>query len=150
MSTRKKKPAAAEAEPSTSTAVLDPPAPAEPDPEFQFEEQELGEHQPWEGFAANDHVGFFELMDLIPSQAWEDSLLIYLYRLDPPVANKSGEKKYICRYSQPIDEETIKAQHGGGKYHAILKRGTDTIKNAKFSIQGEPILLKARPFAAEW
>lgn len=143
MSKNRKRPRTAADEPtaSTSTAVLDSPEDA---PEVNFEEGEPRPAQPWEAWAASDRVGFFDLMSMIPAEAWEDQLLIYLYRLSPAVANKEGDKKYICRYSHAIDEETIKAQHGGGKYHAILKRGTDTVKNAKFSIEGEPILLEGQ------
>jgi hypothetical protein len=133
-------------DPATSTsAVLDPPENTEQELFDEAEEVLAADSErepvPWEVWASNERIGFFELMNVIPAEAWEDSLLIYLYRLDPPVANKGGEKKYICRYAQAIDEETIKEQHGGGKYHAILKRGTDTLKNAKFSIAGEPKLL---------
>lgn len=137
----KNPPAAPPADAATSTAVLDPPA---DDPEHNFEEElegELPTDQDWDVFAHSDRVGFFELMNLIPNAAWDDKLMIYLYRLSPAVANASGEKKYICRYTHAIDEEMIKSQHGGGRYHAILKRGDDTIKNAKFSIEGEPIYL---------
>lgn len=132
--------------PLTETPALDPTPEELQEAEQLSEATPVLEHEPWENFTGNDQVPLFDLMQLIPASAWEDELMVYLYRLDPPVANKSGEKKYICRYTQPFDEDTIREQHGGGKYHAIMKRGTATLKNAKFSIEGPPKLQEGQTF----
>jgi hypothetical protein len=114
---------------ATSTVEIDPP-----------DEQLEMPPQDWELLATDDQVGFFDLLQMIPDGAW-DQLTIYLYRLEPSVANKSGDKKYIQVYGTPITEHVVKEQHGGGKYEAYLKRVTQTIRRHKFSIEGEPKLL---------
>src|SRR5580704_1294540 len=57
---------------------------------------------------------FFALLSEFPTAMWEKHLMIYMYRLDPEVRNRAGEKKYIQRVTWPIDEEWVKEKHGGG------------------------------------
>jgi hypothetical protein len=87
-------------------------------------------------------VPFFDAVAAIPDGGWEKTT-IYLYRLEPAVANKQGEKKYIGVYGGPINEQSVKDEHGGGKYHAYVKYGvgkmTSTLRNHRFWIDGEPI-----------
>ena len=82
---------------------------------------------------------FFDAIATIPDGAWESKVLIYLYRMDPPVSNKIGDAKYIDVYSVPITEASVKAKHGGGKFWAMLKKGEHTLRNHRFWIEGEPI-----------
>lgn len=143
-------PAEATTPTTTSAAVADPPAQPDLDldeelsqQDFEDAEEEIGstEVANWEMFAGNSRVSFFDLMQMIPESAWESELMVYLYRLHPPVTNQTGEKKYIGRFTHPIDEQIVKDTHGGGRYHVLLKRDRETLKQAKFSIEGEPILL---------
>lgn len=102
-------------------------------------EQELEQLSEWEAIAADRSLGFFDLMRALPDSAW-DELMIYLYRLEPAISNKAGEKSYIRKYGSAIDEATVQAQFGGGKYLAYLKRDNVTVREHKFSIDGPAII----------
>src|SRR4051812_41651080 len=53
-------------------------------------------------------IPFFALLNEFPPAMWEKHLMIYIYRLDPEVRNRGGEKKYIQRVTWAIDEEWVK------------------------------------------
>jgi len=108
-------------------------------------EEELDQLAAWEVIAADKSLGFFDLLRALPEGAW-DELMIYLYRLEPAIANRSGEKKYIEKYCSAIDEDSVKRQFGGGKYHCYLKRDTTTVREHKFSIDGPPILQEGQTY----
>jgi hypothetical protein len=97
----------------------------------------------WLSLVEDDSLEFFDLLQALPERAW-DELTVYLYRLDPPVSNRGGEKKYIGVYGSPITEQQIKEAHGGGKYHAYLKYNRDTLRNHKFSIDGPAKLIEGQ------
>lgn len=119
--------------------VADPDLPLEP----KVGEELSPVNEEWIDSYIDPELGFFDAFEAIPEGGW-DKVGVYLYRLDPPVANKSGEKKYIAVYGGPITEEMIKTQHGGGKFHAFVKYGTATLRNHRFSIEGPPILLEGQ------
>lgn len=102
------------------------------------EGEELPISESWVPAFVDPKLDFFDALITIPTGGWE-KLSIYLYRLEPAVANKSGEKKYIGVYGSPISEESVKSEHGGGKYQAYVKYGTQTLRNKTFWIAGEPI-----------
>lgn len=99
--------------------------------------------QEWILSARDTRTPFFDVLQDIPEGGW-DKCTIYLYRLDPAVSNKQGDKKYIAVYGTPITEEGIKQEHGGGKYHAYLKYGKETLRNHRFSIEGQPIFIEGQ------
>lgn len=106
------------------------------------EGEEVPISEEWIPSFLKSEVPFFDAVAAIPEGGWEKTT-IYLYRLEPAVANKQGEKKYIGVYGGPINEQSIKDEHGGGKYHAYVKYGigkmTSTLRNHRFWIDGEPI-----------
>jgi len=108
-------------------------------------DEELDQIAEWEIIAADKSLGFFDLLRALPDGAW-DELMIYLYRLEPAIANRSGEKKYIEKYCSAIDEDSVKRQFGGGKYHCYLKRDTTTVREHKFSIDGPAILQEGQTY----
>jgi hypothetical protein len=115
-------------------ALLDSPL----DPSQIIEGQAVPIQFDWLPQVLDSKRDFFDALRGLPDGAWEH-VLIYLYRLDPAVANRAGEKKYIAVYSTPISEDSIKREHGGGKFWAMLKLGEDTLRNHRFWIEGEPI-----------
>lgn len=104
--------------------------------------QELRD-QEWILLARDTRTPFFDALQDVPEGGW-DKCSIYLYRLDPAVSNKQGDKKYIAVYGSPITEEGIKQEHGGGKYHAYLKYGKETLRNHRFSIEGQPVFIEGQ------
>jgi hypothetical protein len=101
------------------------------------------EIQAWEAMCLNDEIEFFDLLRELPAGAW-DQLSLYMYRLEPAVNNRQGDKKYITCIAQPIDQDWVKNNHGGGKYYAILKHDTNTVREHKFWIEGEPKLIEGQ------
>jgi hypothetical protein len=90
--------------------------------------------------ACDPKMDFFDRLTLIPEgPPRERECLIYVYRIWPEVANAPNQKKYIGKYLVPITQDTIKSEHGGGSYKAILKRGPRTLGECSFGIDGEPI-----------
>lgn len=83
-------------------------------------------------------VPFFDYLQQLEDGERERSL-IYLYRLEPVVRNSDGSPRYIAKYVPPVDEERIKADHGGGKFQAILKVRGQAERKHVFYIDGEPI-----------
>jgi hypothetical protein len=83
---------------------------------------------------------FFTLLREIPKSFWESRFFVYLYRKQPKVRN-SDKERYIDRYSEPIDENTVKEEHGGGEYLAYLNmNGKEQLKQITFAIDGPPKL----------
>lgn len=111
---------------------------ADPDISLVQDGEEVAIKEEWIPAFLDTKFSFFDAIAAIPEGGWEN-VTIYLYRLDPAVANKSGDKKYIDVYGAPITEGSVKASHGGGKYHAFVKYGQTTLRNHRFSIEGEPI-----------
>src|SRR5271157_2804785 len=65
-------------------------------------------------------VSSISLTILIRSaEQWGDRI-IYINRQDPPVHNP-GNGHYIEKVPHAIDEEYIKARHGGGRYLVFVK-----------------------------
>ena len=89
--------------------------------------------------AATATMPFWRLLNVIPPALWEKRLLMYLYRTAPKIKNQVGERSYIEKITQPIDEEYIKQNHGGGSYTLWLNIDRDTnLKQVNFSIDGPP------------
>jgi hypothetical protein len=52
---------------------------------------------------------------------WGTRAKIRVYRLEPIIDMRRGSaNKYICIYTEPIDEERIKRDHGSGRYRLYL------------------------------
>ncbi len=100
-----------------------------------------GKPQLAEPFASME---FFDLLPALPSRLWESELVLYLYRLNPEVTNKSGEKKYIGVYSAPMTEEDFKREHGGGKYRLYLKYKKHDLRTSVFQIDGPPKFIEGQ------
>jgi len=92
----------------------------------------------WIRATLNPELNFFDAISEIPVGGW-DIVTLYLYRLDPKVSNREGENKYIGLYGSPITQESVKKEHGGGKYQLYLKAGKHTLRGHRFWIDGEPI-----------
>ncbi len=91
---------------------------------------------------------YFEYLEALSPRQWERRLL-YLYRLDPAVRNATGNQKYIQRYAGPVDEDTVKQQHGGGKYMFVLNnvdapRGQRGERTHTFMIDGPPKFIEGQ------
>jgi hypothetical protein len=72
------------------------------------------------GAAASNRT-LFQRMEEIPADDWGSRATVHLYRLEPFTDRlRSGNVIHIMRYSEPIDEARVMADHGSGKYRAIL------------------------------
>jgi hypothetical protein len=70
---------------------------------------------------AADTLTFFARMGKIAKEDWGSRALLYLYRLEPVIDRlRGGDKKYVRRYAEPVDEEAIKMEHGSGRYRLVL------------------------------
>lgn len=68
-----------------------------------------------------DGATFFESLRKIALSDWGSRYYLYLYRLEPVIDRlRSGETKYVMRYSEPIDEEKLMLEHGSGRYRLNL------------------------------
>lgn len=64
---------------------------------------------------------FFEKCREISNEDWGSRANIHLYRLEPYTDRlRSGNVVFIMKYAEPIDEERILADHGSGRYRAML------------------------------
>lgn len=123
-------------------AVLEPPsgpsneeaAPPD-DPETQTEAEETEESaaatpgrrgRP----AAQDRTGFFATLSGYSQVEWE-RLMLYVYRIAPITDRLAtgNRAKYIAKYGQPIDEDTLLKEHGSGTYRLTLNKVNDQGKH---------------------
>jgi len=83
---------------------------------------------------------FFPLLREIPKALWEKRFMVYLYRTAPKVRN-AEKPAYIDKYPYPIDEGSVKEEHGGGGYIAYLNMDSkEQLKQITFNIEGAPKL----------
>jgi hypothetical protein len=87
---------------------------------------------------------FWPMLRKFPDSLWTDGRLsLYLYRRPDDeglmIKNPEGAKKYIKVLHQPVDEEWVSKNYGGGKYTLYLKLDSDlTIRECTFPIDGPP------------
>ena len=130
---------------STTTGLLDTNEP------FQLIDEDTKEiianptlaNAAWIRKAMDPQLKFFDALAEIPVGGW-DIVSLYLYRLEPKIANREGQEKYIGCYGAPITEESVKTEHGGGKYQIYLKAGKHTLRSHRFWIDGEPRYLEGQ------
>jgi len=86
-------------------------------------------------------LDFFDYLDSLTAEQWGDRI-IYIYRQDPPLHNP-GNGHYIEKVPHAIDEEYIKARHGGGRYLVFVKnvRAKARERSKLVVIEGAPKLL---------
>ncbi|HQT26626.1 MAG TPA: hypothetical protein PLK99_08540, partial [Burkholderiales bacterium] len=64
---------------------------------------------------------FFERVRKIPQADWGTRYYLYVYRIEPVIDRlRSGETKYVMRYSEPVDEQLLLVKHGSGRYRLNL------------------------------
>lgn len=130
----------------TPIAVLDPPetgetddnlgtedVPADPEAETPPKVAEVADNKEISRRRGNAQykkapsVGFISRLSQFEKTEWETQLLLYIYRLAPITDRLAtgNQVKYIARFTEPIDEETIlkdKLWGGSGKYRLTLNR----------------------------
>ena len=111
--------------------------------EGDFNTQPAIQDEEWIERVINPATSFFDALTEIPEGGW-DKCSVYLYRLDPQVSNKDGDRSYIAVFSGPITEAAVQKKHGGGKYQAYLKYEKKTLRNHRFRIEGDPILIEGQ------
>lgn len=154
---------------ATAAAVAepDPPVfdPAE-DPETQEMEtsrqaqEELERRQPRAGQKFSPHqdtTDFWEWLRSRTDAEWQQ-LEFYLYRKAPVTDRLAGGNpvKYVTKYGQGVDLETIKREHGSGIYKALVnqlavtsgKESSKTIRQLTFEIEDTNYPPKVPP--GEW
>lgn len=90
-----------EIQPDTAAAPAAPPPPAQKPPKKS--------------------EGFFDRLRDIAVADWGTRYYLYVYRLEPLIDRlRSGEIKYVMRYSEPIEEQKIMLEHGSGRYRINL------------------------------
>src|ERR1035441_615342 len=73
------------------------------------------------GRIRKDGATFFENLRKIALSDWGSRYYLYLYRLEPVIDRlRSGETKYVMRYSEPVDEQKLMLEHGSGRYRLNL------------------------------
>lgn len=102
--------------PEATTAPADKKVQPEKKPKNKGGRPKLGESP-----AMQNQRTFFEKLREIATADWGPRANIHLYRLEPYTDRlRSGNVVYVMKYSEPIDEERILADHGSGKYRAML------------------------------
>jgi hypothetical protein len=96
--------------PETAQAAPDPPAEPEPPP-----------RKPGSRNLIPKVLTFFQQISKIPLSDWGTRAKIRVYRLEPIIDMRRGSNnKYICIYTEPVDEERIKRDLGSGRYRLYL------------------------------
>src|ERR1017187_7874042 len=73
------------------------------------------------GRIRKDGAPFFDSLRKIALGDWGSRYYLYLYRLEPVIDRlRSGETKYVMRYSEPVDEQKLMIEHGSGRYRLNL------------------------------
>lgn len=87
-----------------------------------------------------DKLDFFEYLRTL-NRVLPANSLIYLYRLEPKIKNKS-DRAYIDKISaEGVDEDWVKQKHGGGKYQGYLSTGNAAMDVKRvFWIEGPAII----------
>jgi hypothetical protein len=66
-------------------------------------------------------LSFFERVASIDPKDWGTRAWIKIYRVEPSIDRlRLNEPKHIAKYSEPIDEDRIKQDHGSGRYRLYL------------------------------
>lgn len=64
---------------------------------------------------------FWQKIAAVEKADWGPRANIYLYRLEPVIdRRRSGTLLYITKYQEPVSEDRILADHGSGRYKAVL------------------------------
>jgi hypothetical protein len=93
---------------------------------------------------------FWPMLQDFPSALWTSNRLsLYLYRRPSDegltIKNAEGKKGYIKIFHQPLDEEFISRQYGGGKYTLYLKLDHKlTLTEFTFTIDGTPKVIEGQ------
>ena len=103
--------------------------------------------------AATETTDFFVLCQEFPPAAW-DRLTIYLYRLTDDagmlIKNSDDKPHYIKVLRQPLTEEFVAKNWGGGKYQALLKiDNKEVLRKHTFRIDGDPKVLPGQRVEVE-
>ena len=138
----RKSSAARREEPATLPDVLIPPGDAEESERAAYWIDLLSDIGKLK--AATETTDFFMLMQEFPGAVW-DRLSIYLYRLPDDqgmlIKNSDDKPHYIKVLRQPLTEEFVSKNWGGGKYQVYLKiDNKEVLRKHTFRIDGEPKL----------
>jgi hypothetical protein len=95
--------------------------------------------------APEERPDVFTYMRSLKPAEW-DNHIGYLYRLEPSAA-LPGLGGYLCKFTNPIDVEEIKAKYGGRKFKIMLSRGQTLLYRAEFIIEAPPKLDSTREAA---
>ena len=64
---------------------------------------------------------FWQKVAQVAKADWGPRANIYLYRVEPVIdRRRAGSQTYITKYAEPISEDRILADHGSGRYKAML------------------------------
>lgn len=98
---------------------------------------------------------FFAYLKTFPADAWREELLLYLFRTGPLTdSRRTGNFKYIQKYSKPVDQEDIMRDFGSGGYRLYFNRydpatrKTNLLREHNFDIQN--IDFPPKVPAGEW
>lgn len=98
----------------------------------------------WNQDCKDNGANIWDFLEFIP-EAHLNEVHGYLYRLEPKVYNDPSGGSNIKKYYSPQPTlESVKEEHGGGKYRYILKRGKRTLGTWHFSIDGPPKYLEGQ------
>jgi hypothetical protein len=80
-----------------------------------------------------DKTDLWEYMAGLSPDAWTRHIL-YVYRW-----LENGEKEFVAKYTQNLDEQFLRERHGGGSYRLMLKNGPQIWKTIeRVRVEGPP------------
>jgi len=107
-----------DSEPSDVAVPLGEPPETPPQPAKASEPPPRKPHSP---LAVPKMLTFFQQLEKIPLADWGTRAKIRVYRLEPIIDMRRGSQtKYICIYTEAVDEERIKRDLGSGRYRLFL------------------------------
>ena len=115
-------------EPAPTDAKAQEPAPAE-----ELQPPEPAPRPRRGGRPRNDDpkpagLSIWQRIAAVPAADWGTRIYLYLYLLEPVCdLTRSRNKKYLCRYEGPInDEQSIMVEYGSGRYRLVLSNNKPT------------------------
>lgn len=82
---------------------------------------------------ATDTRDLWEYIQALEAGEWQNHI-IYVYRW-----TENGEKEFVAKYAQVLDELFLREKHGGGVYKLMLKKGPQIWKTIeRVRIEGPP------------
>jgi hypothetical protein len=101
--------------------------------------------QPATNEQQKEESDFFQQLQQIPVEGWQTGFKVYVYRV-LPVIDKKDNEHFLCKVTEPFDEDYLMRNFGSGKYYLRLnnQRG-ETIASKTVALHNPAFPPKVSP-----